>query len=222
MQNPGMQSGSNTPHMMRRQPLQGRSQKRVEEILDAAACVFEETGYEAATTNAIAERAGTSIGSLYRFFPDKTAIFQALSVRYLEQMQQTSAQMLQPAVLSLPLAELLKETIEAFHSLIKSQPGLKAIWLYAEASPELRQIDREMSRQTVRQIASLLAEKTDLTDPDRLLLVARVSVEIMNTLMRLLVLEPEEMAPTLKCEFGNLMMLYLSQHMRQEDGELNR
>ncbi|HSB53997.1 MAG TPA: helix-turn-helix domain-containing protein, partial [Gemmatimonadales bacterium] len=67
------------PH---RQPRQERGERRVEEILDAAAAVIAEGGVEAATTNAIAERAGSSVGSLYHFFPHKDAIVLALAERY--------------------------------------------------------------------------------------------------------------------------------------------
>jgi AcrR family transcriptional regulator len=69
---------------MRRQPRQARSQERVKQILDVAEQMFIAEGYDAATTNAIAVRAGVPIGSLYQFFPDKGAIVQALAVRYME------------------------------------------------------------------------------------------------------------------------------------------
>src|SRR6266511_1332655 len=48
-------------------------------ILDAAAGVFADAGYERATTNAIAAAAGISPGSLYQFFPNKEAIAEALA-----------------------------------------------------------------------------------------------------------------------------------------------
>src|SRR5664279_5431362 len=67
---------------MRRAPQQARGQRRVSTILDAAAEVFAETGYEETTTNAIAIRANTSIGSLYQFFPNKLAILSSLASRY--------------------------------------------------------------------------------------------------------------------------------------------
>jgi len=51
--------------LMRRVPQQDRGQRRVEKILDAAAEVIAEVGVQAATTNAIAARAETSVGSLY-------------------------------------------------------------------------------------------------------------------------------------------------------------
>src|SRR4051812_843544 len=70
-----------------RAPQQDRGQRRVDSILDAAEEVFAEQGVDAATTNAIAERAGASVGSLYHFFPSKDAILLALVRRYAERMR---------------------------------------------------------------------------------------------------------------------------------------
>ena len=65
-------------------PLQARGHRRVDLLLDAAAAVVAEVGVEAATTNAIAARAKTSVGSLYQFFPDKDALVWALGQRFIE------------------------------------------------------------------------------------------------------------------------------------------
>jgi len=62
---------------MRRKPRQARSQERVNRILDVAEKLFASQGYAATTTNAIAAQAQVPIGSLYQFFPDKTAILKA-------------------------------------------------------------------------------------------------------------------------------------------------
>lgn len=67
----------------RKKPSQSRSQATVDVILDAAARIFVETGFDAATTNAIAERAGVSIGSLYQYFPNKLALLAALKERHI-------------------------------------------------------------------------------------------------------------------------------------------
>ena len=69
---------------LRRRPMQQRSAERVERMLDAAAGLLSEHGYEALTTTAIAKRAGVAVGSLYQFFPDKRAVVQALTQRNLE------------------------------------------------------------------------------------------------------------------------------------------
>lgn len=65
-------------------PRQQRSRATVESILDAANLEIAARGSAAATTTSIAERAGVSVGGLYRFFPDKHAIGDALAERYRE------------------------------------------------------------------------------------------------------------------------------------------
>src|SRR6266404_8728387 len=69
-----------------KQPRQKRGERRVAALLAAAAEVFAETGYRAATMSAIDEKAGAPIGSLYQFFPSKEAIADGLLSRYLSEM----------------------------------------------------------------------------------------------------------------------------------------
>jgi AcrR family transcriptional regulator len=74
-----------TSHL-RNLPRQARSAARVELLLDVAEEVFEEVGYDAATTNLVASRAGVPVGTLYRWFPDKAALAEALTDRYLDRL----------------------------------------------------------------------------------------------------------------------------------------
>lgn len=65
----------------RKAPRQRRSAHTVDAILEAAALVLEEGGLEGFNTNAIARRAGASIGTLYQYFPSKDALTLALLLR---------------------------------------------------------------------------------------------------------------------------------------------
>src|SRR5271155_6029302 len=70
-----------------REPLEPQlnvGRQRVAELLQAAAAVFQERGFEAATMAEIAARADANINSLYRFFPNKDAVADALMRRYTE------------------------------------------------------------------------------------------------------------------------------------------
>jgi AcrR family transcriptional regulator len=71
----------------RRIPQQDRGARRVAEVLEAAAQVIGERGYEGATMTEIAERAGASIGALYQYFPNKEAMAQALRRKCAEEMR---------------------------------------------------------------------------------------------------------------------------------------
>jgi AcrR family transcriptional regulator len=70
-----------------RAPSQERGQKRIDEILDAAAGLVEEVGPEAVTVQAIALRAGASKGSMYHFFPDRESVLTALVERHIEALR---------------------------------------------------------------------------------------------------------------------------------------
>jgi AcrR family transcriptional regulator len=80
-----------TKASVRRQPKQRRARQTVEAILDAAVRILKRDGFHAITTNRVAEVAGVSIGSLYQYFPDRPAIFQALHQRHIEEIDRLFA-----------------------------------------------------------------------------------------------------------------------------------
>ena len=66
------------PLALRKKPRQQRSRETCDVILAAAGDVLERNGIDAFNTNAVAERAGVSVGSVYQYFPGKEAILAAL------------------------------------------------------------------------------------------------------------------------------------------------
>ncbi len=65
----------------RKAPRQTRAESTVAVIVEAAARILESSGFEGFNTNAVAEKAGVSIGSLYQYFPNKNALLSALIER---------------------------------------------------------------------------------------------------------------------------------------------
>jgi AcrR family transcriptional regulator len=65
----------------RKTPRQARAQATCDAIIEAAARIIAAGGLAAFNTNAVAERAGVSIGSLYQYFPNKDALMVALIER---------------------------------------------------------------------------------------------------------------------------------------------
>ena len=83
----------------RKRPRQARSVATFEAVLEAAARILESLGFAGFNTNAVAELAGVSIGSLYQYFPSKDALIvelmrrerAKLSKRIVEAIQQSDA-----------------------------------------------------------------------------------------------------------------------------------
>lgn len=65
----------------RKLPQQSRAEQTVAAILEAVAVILETKGLDGLNTNAVAQRAGVSIGSLYQYFSSKDALIVALSLR---------------------------------------------------------------------------------------------------------------------------------------------
>jgi AcrR family transcriptional regulator len=79
---------------IRVEPVQARSAARVNALLDAASDAMHDLGYEQLTTAMVAERAGASIGTVYRYFPDRIAVLQAVASRNLERASRALARAL--------------------------------------------------------------------------------------------------------------------------------
>jgi AcrR family transcriptional regulator len=80
---PSQKSSTDTAN---RSPKQQRGRERVAILTEAAAKVFVEKGFEAATMTEIAAEAKSSIGSLYQFFPTKALLAEALHVERLREL----------------------------------------------------------------------------------------------------------------------------------------
>jgi AcrR family transcriptional regulator len=111
----------------RRKPSQRRSRVTVTAILDAAARVFEERGFDAGTTNRVAEKAGVSIGSLYEYFPNKDALLVAVVERELERERSKLLAILEPAASARGLEAQLFAFVETLVELHARRPALHRI-----------------------------------------------------------------------------------------------
>ncbi len=67
----------------RKSPVQARSATTVDAILEATIQVLLSAGKERLTTTRVAQRAGVSVGTVYQYFPNKSALLQAALKRHL-------------------------------------------------------------------------------------------------------------------------------------------
>ncbi|OMI34115.1 TetR/AcrR family transcriptional regulator [Streptomyces sparsogenes] len=91
---------------------QARGERRIQQLLDAAASVFCRAGYAGASTNAIAREAGVSPGTLYQFFPNKEAIAVELGERLTHRMREAHGVLFTPEYASLPLDRMLDAVVD--------------------------------------------------------------------------------------------------------------
>jgi AcrR family transcriptional regulator len=110
----------------RRKPTQLRARQTVEAILDAVTRILRRNDAAGVTTNHIAEVAGVSIGSVYQYFPDKRAIFEAIHGRHVEQIDRMVERTL-VAHASSSLEEFVRAMVGAMIDAHAQDPELYAL-----------------------------------------------------------------------------------------------
>jgi AcrR family transcriptional regulator len=149
---------------MRRLPQQQRGLQRVERILQAAAEIFGESGFESATTNLIAERAKTSIGSLYQFFPNKQSIIDTLAQRYAKTL---STMLMMHATSEGECNERLAMMIDVLFDFYLAQPGFRSLFFGCYETTQAQALDRKLHQHLAHPFTLVIREtQPQLTDAD--------------------------------------------------------
>jgi AcrR family transcriptional regulator len=167
-------------------PKQARSQKRYEEILDAAANLFLKKGFDGTTTNEIASWADISIGSVYQYFKNKEDIVAALTERYVEDLRAVTDHIMETEVTDLstrPAIDRLLDPIVKFHS---SHPEFRSLWLASEFNRELRGPMLLMDKEVVRRVEGLLQSRSPGISRERAHMVVTVMYIGLKALLALI------------------------------------
>lgn len=196
-----------------RLPKQARSRERFDRILDAAAALFAEIGYDAVTTDDIAARANTSVGGLYRFFPDKLAIFHALADRYFNQLRELFAALHTDETVRLPLEDYINHLINAFDRFVAANPGYRAVFVQSRLiSTEILTMDTAFNQEIVQQLTDFLEVRNPLLEPGQRNLIATVSVEVASVLEILSLTRDQGFRQQVLVETKKLLIGYLRQY----------
>ncbi|MBD3885201.1 TetR/AcrR family transcriptional regulator [Phormidium tenue FACHB-886] len=199
---------------LRRQPKQQRGKERVEKILDAAAAVFDEVGYDAATTHMIAAKAGTAIGSLYQFFPDKAAIFKAMEIRHLERVRGFWSRVDIPALVQLPLRQMIHTLVESVAELFE-QPVSRVVFVQFYLARQIFQsIDESMTQDAIAFMTSILQHRNPALSEELHNLLAEVCVHSSNALILAALRNSDpQHRQRLTQQIEDLMVSYLEPHV---------
>jgi AcrR family transcriptional regulator len=195
----------------RKSPVQDRSREMVEVILEATARVLVEGGYDRASTNKVAEVAGVSVGSLYRYFPSKEALVAALCERHVTAM----LAMCESKLLELgdaPLEVAAREIVRAILRAHAVNPKLHRILIQqVPRVGKLKNVDMMQERVSVLVLGYLQARRKDVR-PRNLELAVFLLVHAVEAVAHATVIErPDYLVDgELADELAELVLHYLA------------
>ncbi|WP_185740453.1 TetR/AcrR family transcriptional regulator [Homoserinimonas aerilata] len=166
---------------LRNEPVQARSTARLTRLLDSAAEVIEEIGYERLTTAMVAERAGASIGTVYRYFPDRIAVLQSLSARFVgEYIDEVGAALQNPKLSG--WADAVDAVIDVSVASFRSKPGFRSI-RFGDVI-DVRPVEGGTQSAVVAEhIADVLSERFGLEGGKQLAFRVEVGLQVIDSLL---------------------------------------
>jgi AcrR family transcriptional regulator len=193
----------------RRTPQQERGERRLAQLLEAAASLMVETGYEAATMTEIAERANASIGTLYQYFPDKEAIVRALRQQYVDEFE----------VLWVPLkAESsklsLRQLVDRFFDIIIDYFEKRPAYFPVLNAPGSFKRDPAARNRLRGHFVTLFRERRPDMTPEAALRVANVTVQVLKAMHLLYAEAKGAEREEIVQEFKLLLLSYLSSRLK--------
>jgi len=140
----------------RKSPVQARSTASVNAILEATIQVLLDVGKEQLTTTRVAHRAGVSVGTLYQYFPNKSALLQAALRNHLESVAEALEKVCQEERGS-PLPQMVTRIVNTFlEAKIKDLKTSLALYSVSSDVDGLR-IAKEAGARVNKAILSMLA-----------------------------------------------------------------
>jgi AcrR family transcriptional regulator len=173
------------PTTMRRLPRQARGEQRIAAILQAAAQVFYEVGFDAATTDMIAQRAQTAIGSLYDFFPNKQAIAQRLCEQFCDDLGVLFDGILTDELVHLPLSQLIDHILDPLVQYHQTHPGFQALWLQSQGDPRLMRIHQDLTEVLTKKTAWVFARRYPKLDEASAMRSSQICIRTVHALLPL-------------------------------------
>jgi AcrR family transcriptional regulator len=193
----------------RKSPVQARSTASVDALLEATVQVLLSVGKERLTTTRVASRAGVSVGTLYQYFPNKSALLQAALKRHLDEVTEAVERVCREQKGN-TLAHMATALINAFLA-AKMRDAKTSVALYSVSSDvDGAKIGQQMGIRSNKAIAGMLTTAREPLSTDPQLAASMLQGAMVGVSRRLLESDaPEKHFDTLRRELIFFVCAYL-------------
>lgn len=198
-------------------PQQARAKRTYEAILAAAAQLLVEVGVERISTNLVAERAGITVPALYRYFPNKYSVLNALGAVLMDKQNAVFQQWFDhylgkhdPQLLLDNVYELLQRTYDVTR---EQTAGVEILQALRAVAP-LQEVRLASHRLVAGQFATIVGKLLDRPVDELVLAQTRLTIDTGYAIVEM-ALEDESLATqTLLLEGSRMLQLYWQDFLR--------
>lgn len=192
---------------------QARGERRIAQLLQAAARVFCEEGYTASSTSAIAREAGVSPGTLYQFFPNKEAIAIELSTQLIQDMEAAHGLVFTEDNSRLPLDRLIDAVTDPFVEFSTDNLAMLALLKSPDAPGRVADDHQVLHTALVERVTDLIAVRTPSLSVGERALIAQMSLAMFKTGLDLIAEHDGEERAAYVREMKSMLYRYLAPYV---------
>ncbi|NYF91912.1 TetR/AcrR family transcriptional regulator [Tunturiibacter empetritectus] len=169
----------------RKSPVQARSAASVDAILEATIQVLLSVGKERLTTTKVAMRAGVSVGTLYQYFPNKSALLQAALLQHLNGVSTALEQVCREQK-GKPLKEMVAAVINAFLEAKMMDPKTSVALHAVSSDVDGAKIAKQKALRSLKAIAGMLGTSSESLTKEPQLVASMLVAAMVGVSRRLL------------------------------------
>ena len=201
----------------RSEPVQSRSIKRTQQILEVTSNLLETVGLNDLNTAIIAKEVGISVGSLYHYFPNKHAILYAMGKSWLDSIEEVLNDIEEWPVESLSLEDFIDQVVDINLRTYRQQKAVLRLVQAMFSVPELRELDERHDDMVISQMAKVfkrLGINKHIRERER---IARHYLEVTHSSYLVIVNQNEQRATRTLQDLKIMLQSLLAHHLKSSE-----
>jgi len=195
------------------QPTQKRARQTLERILETAARLIDEVGIEAFNTNLLAQRAGVRIRTVYRYFPNKTAVIAALMIRFHQQSDQAMGPIQDLGDPERDWRALINHWADALLTWAARTPGALLLTGDLQGIPELLALQEHLDTAIATELVRAMQARGLSIPEEELCVICRTFIDTADALTALAVAKRSDRSAEVAEELKLVLTSYLANYL---------
>lgn len=197
----------------RSEPVQSRSIKRAQQILDVTSELLETVGLNDLNTALIAKEVGISVGSLYHYFPNKHAILYAMGKSWLNSIEEVLTGIQEWSLEDMTLAAFIDQVVDTNLRTYRQQRAVLRLVQAMFSVQELRELDEQHDDMVISEMSKVFKRiglKKHIRERER---IARLYLEVTHSTYLVVVNQNERRATSTLSDLKLMLTCLLERHL---------
>jgi len=167
---------------VRTEPVQQRSNERITLLLDTAATLIDEKGIDGLTTSDVAARSRSSVGVVYRYFPNIQSLLRALAARNMQRFLDASFSRLEDTP-----SEWMGELdliLDVYADLSRTEPGFRALHFGGVIDERFIAGQVDANRELADRFVEFVSKRYELPVTEDFAVDLDVAIEVASALLQ--------------------------------------